>query len=89
MQRNILAAALLVIAAGTGAVGQELRVPESMAHDAERERYLVSNYGGESIVSVDGEGVVRYFARGLDEPLGLIIEGDRLYNVESGGRVRG
>ncbi|UCF70744.1 MAG: SMP-30/gluconolactonase/LRE family protein [candidate division WOR-3 bacterium] len=75
---------------------REFRVPESAVYDPERDILYVSNYdvynpsrndGGQSISRVSLDGTVENldWATGLKNPLGMIMNEDRLFVAERGG----
>lgn len=72
------------------AVITDLRAPESVLHDRERDVYYISNING-GMLTVDGNGFisrvdpktmhvqVHWIAKGLDGPKGMALVGDTLY----------
>ncbi len=61
---------------------------ESVAYDAEHDRYLVSSYYNGKIVSVDTSGEQTPFIEGLGRCLGNVLHNEVLY-VSCGSKVRG
>jgi hypothetical protein len=72
------------------AVITNLRAPESVLHDRERDLYYISNING-GMLTVDGNGFISrvdpktmrvelgWIAHGLDAPKGMTVLGDSLY----------
>jgi hypothetical protein len=68
----------------------DLRAPESVLHDRERDVYYISNING-GMLTVDGNGFIsrvdpktmtvelHWIAKGLDGPKGMAVAGDTLY----------
>ncbi len=68
----------------------DLRAPESVLHDRERDVYYISNING-SMLTRDGNGFIArvdpktmkvdlgWIAKGLDAPKGMAVLGDALY----------
>lgn len=64
-----------------------LNNPESVAYDATGKRFLISNNGNGTILSLDGAGRYKRFLTGLDSPRGLKVVGSKLY-VADGTQIR-
>jgi len=60
--------------------------PEGISYDAENDRYLVSNWSGQSIVAITPSGDQSYFATGLSHCANNLLVGDKLY-VTYGSRL--
>ncbi|MFH1699190.1 MAG: hypothetical protein ABIE07_01270 [Candidatus Zixiibacteriota bacterium] len=56
-----------------------LNQPESVVFDSVYNRYLVTNYGGHSVVQIDMDGNQSNFATGVGECLSSCLVGDVLY----------
>jgi len=83
--RMVLAVVILLAAPAIAVSQNLLNQPESVVYDAQRHRYLVSNWGDGNIVEVDSLGVQRYFNTDLETAVGLHIVGDTLYAASYGG----
>lgn len=80
-----LAASLLIFSTAEA----QYNGPESVEHDAEGQRYFVSNTGSNSILQQTYDGTVTAFAGNLPSaPYGIELKGDTLFAC-MGGSVRG
>ena len=68
-------------------LADQLRAPESVAFDSDRQVLYVSNFGGDGIskIALDGTILAREWVTGLKAPTGLKLFGGKLYAVERSG----
>jgi len=69
---------LLIIIVYAG-YGQSLSSPESIVFDAPRNRYLISNAGNGTIITMNLSGQFSSFVSSLTSPKGMVIVGNILY----------
>lgn len=91
MFRIVIATAclLLMMVPGLAIAANLLDQPESVEYDAEKQRYLVSNWANGNIIQVDLDGNQTYFDTSLVSTAGLHIRGNTLYAASNYGPLQG
>ncbi len=85
---RVIAFALAFFLIPAGTFSQNLLSnPEHIAYDPLNQRYLVTNYGNGTVVSIDKAGVQQTVLRGLTECMGIHIQ-DTVLMVSFGKKIR-
>ena len=67
---------------------QVFNSPESVEYDAARDRYIVSNTGGNNLLSVVPGSAPTLFKSGVTSPYGMVIIGDTVFVCAQSGYIK-
>ena len=67
---------------------QVFNSPESVEYDAARDRYIVSNTGGNNLLSVVPGNAPTLFKSGVTSPYGMVIIGDTVFVCAQSGYIK-